>query len=130
MWNWWRWGRPWRQPRSSPGAISFGGEVKVDFATNHLPRRWIAFLDGLGSLLVGGYGCLAAWRTGALALSSFRNGESSAILGWPLWVPQSVMVPGFVLLALVGLHEAARGAAFSVTGTSNGKVDTHAGAVK
>jgi len=35
-------------------------------------------------------------------------GETSAILGWPVWVAQILMVPGFVLLALAGLYMAMR----------------------
>jgi hypothetical protein len=31
-----------------------------------------------------------------------RAGETSMILGVPLWIGQSLMVPGFALLALAG----------------------------
>jgi TRAP-type C4-dicarboxylate transport system permease small subunit len=82
------------------------GEVKVDFVTNHLPRGWIALLDGLGSLLVALLGAALAWRTAALAMSTLRAGEGSPVLSWPLWVVQALMVPGLALLALVGLYEA------------------------
>lgn len=84
------------------------GEVKVDFATNHLRQSWIAALDAIGSLLVAAFGAVLAWRTGALALASWRSGELSAILSWPVWLVQALMVPGFVLLALVGIQEAMR----------------------
>lgn len=84
------------------------GEVKVDFATNHLPQAWINALDGFGSLLVGTFGALLAWRSGALALASLRVGEQSAVLAWPVWIVQGLMVPGLALLALAGFHEAWR----------------------
>jgi hypothetical protein len=31
-------------------------------------------------------------------------GETSAILGWPVWVSQALMVPSFLLLAAAGLY--------------------------
>lgn len=89
------------------------GEVKVDFVTNSLPKAWIAVLDGIGSLLVGVIGVLLAWRTGVLAVGTFKSSELSAVLGWPMWVAQALMVPGLALLAIVGFYEAAR--AFSCT---------------
>lgn len=93
------------------------GEVKVDFATNHLRQSWISALDGMGSLLVATLGAVLAWRTGALALATWKSGELSAILSWPVWLVQALMVPGFVLLALVGLHEAARSFGTCTRGT-------------
>jgi TRAP-type C4-dicarboxylate transport system permease small subunit len=80
------------------------GDVKVDFLTQNLPPRWTNFLDGIGSLLIGLFGALLAWRTSAQALGSAKNGEISAILAWPVWIPQALMVPGFVLLALTGFY--------------------------
>ena len=50
-------------------------------------------------------GCSArciAWRTAAGALSCKEVGETSAILGWPVWIAQALMVPGFVMLAVAG----------------------------
>jgi TRAP-type C4-dicarboxylate transport system permease small subunit len=88
------------------------GEVKVDFATNHLPRVWIASLDALGSVLVGLFGALLAWRGAALAIATYKGGEVSAILAWPMWIAQGLMVPGFILLALAGFHEALRSLRF------------------
>ena len=64
-------------------------------------------LDCVGSLLVGAFGALIAWRTGAGALSLCASGETTMILGLPVWLGQALMVPGFALLALVGLYRAA-----------------------
>jgi uncharacterized protein (DUF983 family) len=41
---------------------------------------------------------------GALAVRS--AGETSVILGWPVWVAQMLMVPGFVLMGLAGFYMA------------------------
>jgi TRAP-type C4-dicarboxylate transport system permease small subunit len=84
-----------------------GGDVKVDFFTHRLAPRNIARLDALGSFLVGAFGALIAWRSAASALSIKEVGETSAILGWPVWIAQALMVPSFILLALAGFYMAA-----------------------
>jgi TRAP-type mannitol/chloroaromatic compound transport system permease small subunit len=80
------------------------GDVKVDFFTHHLAPRTVARLDALGSLLVGLFGSLLAWRTAAGALSVMEVGETSAILGVPVWIAQALMVPGFALLGAAGFY--------------------------
>ena len=80
------------------------GDVKVDFFTHNLAPRNVARLDAFGSLLVGLFGTVLAWRTAAGALSIKEVGETSAILGWPVWVAQALMVPGFALLAAAGFY--------------------------
>lgn len=80
------------------------GDVKVDFFTERLPWRGVHSLDAIGSLLVGLFGALIAWRTGAGAAMLRTAGETSMILGLPLWIGEALMVPGFVLLALAGFY--------------------------
>lgn len=82
------------------------GDVKVDFFTNNLPPRKVAWLDTFGSLLVGLFGALLAWRTAVGAIGVKDAGETSAILGWPVWIAQGLMVPGFLLLAAAGFYVA------------------------
>lgn len=84
-----------------------GGDVKVDFFTaNSKPSR-VHLLDCFGSVLVGLFGALIAWRTAAGVVSVEQAGETTMILGWPLWIGQMLMVPGFVLLACAGFYMAA-----------------------
>ena len=83
------------------------GDVKVDFFTNSLPRWAIDMLDGVGSLLLAGMALLLGWRATVGALSVRLYGETSTILAWPVWIPQILMVPGFVLLAASGFYMAA-----------------------
>ncbi len=84
------------------------GEVKVDFFTHRLSARRIAVLDAIGSLLVGLFGALIAWRAAVGALGIRAVGETSAILELPVWIAQALMVPGFALLAVAGFYQFAR----------------------
>lgn len=81
------------------------GDVKVDFFTHNMRPDRVAILDAIGSLLVGLFGLLIAWRAGAGALAVKEAGETSAVLGFPVWIAQALMVPGFVLLGLAGLYQ-------------------------
>lgn len=83
------------------------GDVKVDFFTERLPERMVHALDAAGSALVAAFGALLAWRTGAGAATVQAAGETTMILGLPLWMGQALMVPGFVLLALAGIYRMA-----------------------
>ncbi len=83
-----------------------GGEVKVDFFTDRLAPRKVALMDAFGALLVGLFGAVIAWRTGAGALSVKEAGETSAIVGLPVWIPMAMMVPSFALLAACALYRA------------------------
>jgi TRAP-type C4-dicarboxylate transport system permease small subunit len=85
-----------------------GGDVKVDFFTQRLRPSAIHLLDAAGSFLVGSFGALIAWRTGAGALTVKLSGEETMILGLPQWWGPALMVPGFVLLALAGFYMAER----------------------
>ncbi len=84
-----------------------GGDVKVDFFTANSKPGLVHLLDCFGSVLVGLFGVLIAWRTAAGVISVQQAGETTMILGWPLWIGQMLMVPGFVLLACAGFYMAA-----------------------
>ena len=83
------------------------GDVKVDFFTHNMARRKVEAMDAFGSLLVGLFGALIAWRTLVGAIGIKDVGETSAILGWPVWIAQILMVPGFVMLAAAGAYTCA-----------------------
>lgn len=83
-----------------------GGDVKVDFFTHKMAPSKVHLLDAVGSGLVGLFGALITWRAGAGVLSVKDAGETTMILGWPLWVGQLLMLPGFLLLALAGAYMA------------------------
>ena len=80
------------------------GDIKVDFFTHNLKQETIWVIDAFGSLLVGLFGALIAWRSWAGAMMVRESGETSMILAWPVWIPQAFMVPGFALLAIAGIY--------------------------
>ena len=49
---------------------------------------------------------LVAWRTAAGAVSLKAAGETTMLLGFPLWMSYAAMTPGFVLTAAAALHGA------------------------
>lgn len=81
-----------------------GGDVKVDFFTARCSARTVAALDAFGSLLFGLTGVALAWRSTVGALDMRESGETSVLLGWPIWQAQMLMIPGLVLMALAGLY--------------------------
>jgi TRAP-type C4-dicarboxylate transport system permease small subunit len=81
-----------------------GGDVKVDFFTAKASPATVHRLDALGSLLVGLFGAVITWRAGVGAWAIKEAGETSMILGWPVWIAQMLMVPGFLLMALAGFY--------------------------
>lgn len=85
-----------------------GSDVRVDFFTERFSAPTRHRLDAFGSLLVGAFGFLIAWRTAVGAWQIADDRQTSAILGWPVWVPITLMVPGFVLLGLAGFYRAVR----------------------
>lgn len=80
------------------------GDIKVDFFTHNFKPYKINFLDSLGSLMVALFGSILAWRTWAGAMTLKEFGETSAILSWPVWIFQMLMVPSFILLAVAGFY--------------------------
>jgi len=82
------------------------GDIKVDFFTNRLRGGVVGKLDAVGSVLVGLFGSLIAWRTAVGAVALHEYGETTAILALPIWVAQALMLPGFLLLALAGFYMA------------------------
>lgn len=83
-----------------------GSDVKVDFFTTRWPPAVVHVLDAFGSLLFALVGGALAWRSAAGAMVVRAAQETSVILGWPVWIAQALMVPGFVLMAVAGLYMA------------------------
>jgi TRAP-type C4-dicarboxylate transport system permease small subunit len=85
-----------------------GGNIIVDFFTTRARVRTQRRLDCVAALLTALVMALVAWRAGAGAISAFRNGETTMILGFPIWWSYAVMTPGLALTSLTALHGAIR----------------------
>jgi len=83
-----------------------GGDVKVDFFTQRLSPAANHGLDAFGSLLFGLMGAALCWRGAAGMLTVQESGETSVILGWPVWIAQALMLPGLALMALAVFYQA------------------------
>ena len=84
-----------------------GGNITVDFFTARMRKRWQRRLDAIGSGLFATVMALVAWRTGAGAVALEAAGETTMLLGLPLWIGYAAMTPGFALTAAAALHSAA-----------------------
>lgn len=81
-----------------------GGNIIVDFFTVRVAHRSKRRLDAFGHVLFAIVMVLVAWRTGAGAVGMLQSGETTMLLGFPLWISYAAMTPGFALSAVVALH--------------------------
>jgi TRAP-type C4-dicarboxylate transport system permease small subunit len=84
------------------------GNIIVDFFTLRASARTRSALDALGAVLLAAVMALVAWRTGAGAMEMKAGGETSMLMGVPLWYAYASMTPAFALTALAGLYSAWR----------------------
>jgi TRAP-type C4-dicarboxylate transport system permease small subunit len=80
--------------------------IIVDFFTVRSAPAKRAWLDAAGALLLALVMTLLAWRLSAGTLAMREAGETTTILGWPLWIAYAAMVPGIALTALAALSNA------------------------
>lgn len=83
------------------------GHIAVDFFTTRLSPRTQIRLDALGALILAAVTGLLAWRTGVGAADLHAAGETTMILGFPLWLGYAGAVPGLALACAAALHVAA-----------------------
>ncbi len=82
--------------------------IIVDFFTDRLPQRGRRALDGLGCLLLALMCLLLAARTAAGALAVQAAGETTMIIGLPMWWAYAMLAPGLALTALIALWQGQR----------------------
>ncbi len=80
-----------------------GANIIVDFFTQKVGPRRQALLDGIGALALATMTALLAWRTAVGAVSIHEAGETSVILGLPMWWTYAMLAPGLALTCLVAL---------------------------
>jgi len=83
-----------------------GANIIVDFFTQKASARKQAVLDGIGAIALAAMTALLAWRTAVGAVSIHEAGETSVILGLPMWWTYVMLAPGLALTCLVALIQA------------------------
>jgi TRAP-type C4-dicarboxylate transport system permease small subunit len=79
--------------------------IIVDFFTDKCSDQTKQWLDGFGALLIGLCFSVLAWRLTVGGFINKENGETSMLMSIPVWIPYLLMVPGFVLTALVSFAQ-------------------------
>ncbi len=82
--------------------------IIVDFFTEKLPQRPRRALDGIGSVLLALMCLLLALRTAAGALAVQGAGETTMIIGLPMWWAYAMLAPGLALCAWIALWQGLR----------------------
>lgn len=83
-----------------------GGNIIVDFFTQRATARTTRRLDAFGALLMALMTLLLALRTGAGALVVSGAGETSMILGLPMWWTYASLAPGLGLAGIIAIAQA------------------------
>lgn len=82
--------------------------IIVDFFTDKLAPRPQRALDGIGSLLLAVMCLLLAVRTAAGAQAVMDAGETTMIIGLPMWWAYVMLAPGLALTALIAIWQGLR----------------------
>jgi TRAP-type C4-dicarboxylate transport system permease small subunit len=89
-----------------PYAQQQRSNIIVDFFTVNASNQIRGRLDAFGALVVAAVTGLVGWRTAVGATVVYANGETSMLMGVPIWISYAMMAPGFMLTAVVSLHAA------------------------
>jgi TRAP-type C4-dicarboxylate transport system permease small subunit len=81
------------------------GHIVVDFFTLKAGLSTTHFLDRFGDLLMSAMLLVVGWRTSVAALDIFRTGETSMLLGFPIWIGYAAIVPGAIITGLIALAQ-------------------------
>ncbi len=83
-----------------------GGNIIVDFFTQKAGAATTRRLDAVGGLLLALMVALLAWRTAAGAFAVGGAGETSMILGLPMWWVYAALAPGLALTGVIAVFQA------------------------
>ncbi|MDR3265777.1 MAG: TRAP transporter small permease [Synergistaceae bacterium] len=89
----------WTMLAGSAYTLMQGKHVRIDLIIEHLPKKVQLALDALTSLAGVAFCAVVAWQAWEMTWSSLRLGKVSAtLLRIPMWIPQSSLLIGFILL--------------------------------
>jgi TRAP-type C4-dicarboxylate transport system permease small subunit len=80
-----------------------GANVTADIFTQHAGPRTVAGLALFSGLIALAFSLLLAWRMGLGLIDYQRQGETTTITGFPIWVAFVPIVMSLALLALASL---------------------------
>ncbi|MGZ3411627.1 MAG: TRAP transporter small permease [Xanthobacteraceae bacterium] len=82
------------------------GHIAVDFFTQKASKRICAALDRFGALLMAVMYFAVGWRTSVGAIDIWRSGETTMLMGVPIWIGYAGMLPGIFAAGIVALAQA------------------------
>lgn len=83
------------------GSFRAASHIRVTLFLSRMPARLRGFADGLSLVLALAASCYFAFFLGRLTWQSMRFGDvSPGLVPIPIWLPQSVMTLGVVVLAV------------------------------
>lgn len=88
-----------------PYCQATSGHVVVEFFTLRASERTRASLDRFGAILMAAMFLLIAWRVGVGTLDLYRNGESSMLMRFPIWLGYALTIPGLIVAGLIALAQ-------------------------
>jgi TRAP-type C4-dicarboxylate transport system permease small subunit len=83
------------------------GHISVDFFTLKASKRVCDALDRFGALSMAVMYFAVGWRTFTGTLDIWRSGETSMLMGVPIWIGYAGMLPGIFAAGFVALAQAA-----------------------
>jgi TRAP-type C4-dicarboxylate transport system permease small subunit len=86
-----------------PYCQAVSGHIVVDFFTLRTGPRTIRLLDQFGALLMAVMLLAVGWRTAVAAADIARTGETSMLLGFPIWIGYACTVPGVIVAGIIAL---------------------------
>ena len=86
-----------------PHCLFSGGNLIVDFFTAKAKASTRKALDTVGALTLAFAMAIFAWRTVVGTFSVMNAGETSMIIGMPLWWTYAAMAPCFLLATFAAL---------------------------
>jgi C4-dicarboxylate transporter, DctQ subunit len=85
-------------------ALRRGDHIGIDILTERLSAGARRVLDRIGLVFVVGFALVLLWTAWHTVSFSWSFGlYSNQALRMPMWIPQSALIPGAILLALVAL---------------------------
>lgn len=82
------------------------GHIIVDFFTLKIREHTKRALDQLGALLMALTYFVVGWRTLVGCLDIYGSGETSMLLGFPIWIGYAATVPGVLVAGVIALVQA------------------------